>query len=540
MTRFGIALAAMIVWTAAAQAQSNRRPAEANGTTRALVVFVRFADDTTSGTGCRADRGWPLTVDGSLEPLPGYASTLFSTSSTPPFADSTVTAYFFEQSGGRFTLIADVYPEVVVSDEPTSSYHRAVDSGYGYLTDEIVRKIDPNVDFTHYDTNPVDGVVDHMIIVVRRDDAGTFTGVADLRGADLVFGAPASAPTADGIKIDWSSGSFIYNERPGHIISQSYMVRMVAHEFGHHLWNPRRVFANHIPAIRSNDTPINDTNTIGYVLMAGRGGGRDARGDLLISPPEREALGWLNPIILDPAVDSMQAIDIGDLYTDGASVRVDLQAVGDYRASLYLANRQRMSWFDSYRLDAPPDCTPYEMGLLRTTGMVAYLSEWRGAELTLDVLPADNTLELSTVNGDYFGDLFSTATSTQITPFTTPSTSLPTGEPSWVAIDDIGMTGRADSSMRFTFIPDFRRNAVVRAPSTIRPEMGEVKIFGDLLIKDGGTLTLESDAHVEVTGSVVIEEGAQVVVRDRARLVEGGWARFFFAPDTLVSVRYTN
>ena len=327
-----------------AAAQNSRPPAAISGETRALVVFARFVSTTRMADQGVGEPRMAVSVENGLEPLPTYAPALFASNPNPPFADSTVTEYFYRQSNESLILYADVYPRVIESDEPASYYRRSAGRGYGHLAAEIFRKLDPEVDFSLYDTNPKDGVVDQVFIIVRRDEAGTFTGVAHLAGADQVRGRPHENIVVDGVKVDWaSSGSFIYNHRPGHIISQSYLVRMIAHEYGHHIWNPRGVFGGHVPAIRNNNVPANNTNFIGYTLMAGRAGGRDRRGDLLISAPEREVLGWLNPLYLRPDTDPVRFVRLGDLYSTGEAVRIDVPLPGDpdgHRVSFYLANRQ--------------------------------------------------------------------------------------------------------------------------------------------------------------------------------------------------------
>ena len=240
--------------SATSMAQSSRFPAATSGSTKALVVFVRFKDDKHRGLGCRGDKGWPLAE--GIEDLPAYAHVLFSDSDVPPFADSTVTEYFYRQSNGSLILYADVYPDVMVSDHDASYYRTNQGRGYGHLAAEIFDKMDPRIDFSEYDTNPRDGIVDQVFIILRRDEAGTFTGVAHLGGADQVRGQPRRELLFDGVRLDWaSSGSFIYHERPGHVLTQEYLTRLIAHEYGHHIWNSRGFFAGHVPAITSNETP---------------------------------------------------------------------------------------------------------------------------------------------------------------------------------------------------------------------------------------------------------------------------------------------
>jgi hypothetical protein len=108
-------------------------------TLRALVVFVRFRDDDVPGEPAVDARGWPLFDNPAT--LPPFAHHLLAASPTPPFRDSTLTAYFFQQSQGRFLLYGDVYGSVVVSRHPEATYH-APHGGYGHLTAEVLDHLD--------------------------------------------------------------------------------------------------------------------------------------------------------------------------------------------------------------------------------------------------------------------------------------------------------------------------------------------------------------------------------------------------------------
>jgi hypothetical protein len=168
------------------------------------------------------------------------------------------------------------------------------------------------------------------------------------------------------------------------------------------------------------------------------------------------------------------------------------------------------------------------MGFLRTTGILVMLTRWKRGRLSLDVLPADNTMNLSTENTSYEGDLFGPRSAQQITPFTTPSTSLPDGNPSWFAIDDIRMTGAADSSMSFVFIPDFRNEAIVRESSRVDPDHGRVVIRGGLHVMNSSTFTIASGSQIEISGPITAEPGSSIVAKDGSTVTIDGVTRFVF------------
>jgi len=502
-------------------AQAQHQPHIAHtGATRVLTIFIQFKDDRTPGDPCVNFRGWPLFENPKT--LPTFARNLLAHSPTPPFPDTSLTSYFYEQSNHSFTLYGDVYPEVITTDHERTWYHRRGSNprGYGYLTREVLDQIDPHIDFAQYDNNPHDGVVDHLFLIVRRDPTATFTGVANLYGADAVQGRSPGALTYDGVSVDWNrSGSYIIHERPGHIISQPYYVRLLAHEYGHHLWNSEGHFPAHLRSIRTNAIPANGTDRLGYVLMAGRGGGYDARGDMLISPIERDLLGWADVERLNDPPQSITSVTIGDAYTTGDFKKIELPDEDPHTLDpvLYLANRQRIGPFDRIRNHQKMGCPFYEMGLLRTTGLLVqmYLPHPTGAQV--DVLPADNTLALSIHNETYAGDLFGPDAQTQLTPWTHPNTHRPDGQPSWVALDRIRYTGNSNGQMGFDFIPDFRQHPTIREDSWMGAETEGYHFSAPLLITNTSTLHLAS-ARLFLSKGITMGANTRVVLEKEATL----------------------
>ncbi|HMB90047.1 MAG TPA: hypothetical protein VKP65_04315, partial [Rhodothermales bacterium] len=318
-------------------------------TLHALVVFTKFRDDDEPGDPNVFQRAWPLFEDPHA--LPSFANALLAPSPEPPFVDSTLTAYFYQQSMGHFVIYGEVYDSVLVSLHPEAAYHRP-NGGYGYLTAEILDRLDTSgFDFSRYDHNG-DGLFDYLFLVIRRDsqlDAKriTFTGISclDARcGGGITAGRPPGRDTLryDGIQVDWRrSGSIVMHRTAGNIIPQRYHVRMMAHELGHDLWLP---FFNHIPAITENDVPQasnrtrRGTNAVGYVLMAGAGGGWDTRGDETISAFERDLLGWID---CENLTEARADIPITDLYTASDCKKIMLGGTSNGQV-LYLTNRQRL------------------------------------------------------------------------------------------------------------------------------------------------------------------------------------------------------
>jgi hypothetical protein len=323
--------------------------------------------------------------------------------------------------------------------------------------------------------------------------------------------------TFDGVRIDWNlSGSIIYNRVAGNVLPHYWLVRMMAHEIGHDFW--RRYFI-HIPAITSNDVPAESnyspaTNVVGYALMAGAGGGRDASGDATISAFERHLLGWIDCPVLS---DDMAGVRIGDLYTTGDCRRVVLDDSPRPR-ELFVSNRQRIGPFDRYRRAGVT--RQFEMGLLRTTGLLVGLAE----RYRYEVLPADNSLVLSVENRTYQGDMYGPASSTQITPWTRPTingyTTRRISNPiSWQAIDNIRSDPTNRSVMLFDYIADFRSRPIIRENSWMAWESSGQVIEAPLLVTNGATLIIATE--VTLDGRVAVESGATLHIERGGRLTLG-------------------
>ena len=487
-------------------------------TLRALVVFVMFRDDDTPDDAGVNYRDWPLFDDPAT--LPHFAPHLLAPTPTPPFPDSSLTQYFYQQSLGRFVLYGDVYDSVMVSLRPEAAYH-APNGGYGFLTAEILDRLDAQgVDFSRYDHNE-DGLLDYLFLTIRRDskrDDKTFvyTGISCLDalcGGGITAGRPRERLAYDGVRVDWrSSGSIIMHRTPGNIIPLVYHVRLMAHELGHDLW---AAFFNHIPGLLDNDVPLQSnrgraTNTIGYALMAGAGGAWDARGDETISAFERDLLGWIDCPVL---TTTQEDVRLADLYTASDCKKIIL----DDGRTLYLTNRQRLGVFDRRRRGGRDG--QFEMGLLRTTGLLVMLADG----VRLDVLPADNSLDLSPTDAPYTGDFFSPATATQLTPWTRPNTygftSYPPGfTPGWQALDQIRYSGSRDGEMAFDYAEDFRQRPVIREESWIGEETLNYAFEAPLVVTDTSTLHVETTLsitkklRVEPEATVIIEAGADVTL----------------------------
>ena len=498
-----------------ALASSSQQPRQYSDTLRALIVFTQFKNDTFKGDPNVFQRDWPLELPN--QSLPEFAKAILAPTPIPPFPDSSLTAYFYEQSMGQLILYGKTYDSVLVTLHEESRYHRPK-GGYGDLTKELLDRIDANgFDFSKYDQNR-DGYIDYLFVALRGDskrDAKIFawTGASCLdgrcSGTVLVAGGPRDPLMYDGKLLDWNrSGSYIMHRTPGNVSPFNYYIRLMAHEIGHDLWASHFV---HIRDNRTNDVPAKHNrgstrDCIGYVLMAGAGGAWDCGGSETISAYERDLLGWID---CTPLTSTSPNLVLGDLYTTGNCYTINLE--GPVKR-LYLSNLQRINYFDQERHVGSRG--QFQIGL-RTTGMLIHLRE----RLGLDVIPADNGLALGVTNDVYSGDLFGPSTSSQLTPWTRPNINgythyPPSTTPRWVAIDHIRESDSSD--ILFDFYSDFREHPIIREDSWMGSETENYQFDGPVLVSNQSTLHIESNLsfggilRVETNSTLHIAEGSVV------------------------------
>ncbi|ARA93460.1 hypothetical protein AWN76_010025 [Rhodothermaceae bacterium RA] len=508
------------------------------GPFRALVVFVRFQDDT-SAEGCApAWQQWP-----DPDALPAVAPHLLAADPSPPFADSSLTAYFYRQSQGRFVLYGDVFPRVVVTRHPEATYgirDARSAQALGRLSREVLDAIDPEVDFRRYDANR-DGYVDHVFVILRRNRQPISWSGYSILGTTGTFDR-----TYDGLRVDPDlSGSYSRYGWSGNIFPQRNLVRLMAHEFGHDLWTPARLGGAHIQPIRGRfGVPEGHSDRIGYALMVGAGGGTDIRGDLTISAWERDLLGW----IACPPLTADTTVVLHDLYTTGACRTVALPVpAGQPPRTLYLANRQRIGFFDRLRVN---ECTaPPNAHGLKTTGLLVTVVEHReGGRGRMAVLPADGTLALSLEAAAYDGDLFGPGSAVQLTPWTRPAIGgyaayppgFSLGPGPWPALVHIRPAG--DRGLAIDYVADYRRRPIIREDAWIGPETAGQVIPGSVQVVNGRTLDVDLSAGRTLTlaaplrvadGRAVVGGPGQTLVLERGAEVGGAGTLVVRAGTTL-------
>ena len=526
---------------------------------RALVVFVRFADDQAEGS------AWPSRdADGRRLPLtalPPYAETYFEPHpervAALPLGDRSLSAWFYHQSkngpGGPHVLAGEIWPRdaqdqpyAFVPSRPNRAYHnRAADGtrqagGYGYLTAEVLETLaaDPRFDPAAFDAT-CDGQLDHLMLIVRRDVERTnYQGWAALGGLYEQRGQPQRAPIRlwsasrqDSVTVSWSqSGSqtFAAAGDPFSTLVHEYL----------HLQLPM----GHITMIQDNDVPARTTKDgapsdrikgCAYARMCGTSpsGSYDAASATLSGFEMRRA-GWARTRVLDPADGDRPGVRLEPLFSTGDLVLVPLPE-GSPADTLSLENRQPISPYDRLRGKRHPD--PYYGTIyygLGSRGLLATLSrgdpQGLAGRYRYDVLFADDAFDLdSWCDGTaercagpdlYSGDTYRPGGTRQLSPWTRPgttgySTPPPGASPVWLAVDDVRED--ADGTVTFDFVADVRRGFTVRTDSWMG-HLTRGQTLGAITVEPGATLTVETD--VTFADGLTVARGARLVAAPGAVL----------------------
>lgn len=513
---------------------------------RALLVYVKFADDTTPGRD-----GWPLYTN--PEDLPTFADGILAPDSASiSSTDSTLSRFYYDQSKATSTadpqlfLYGDILPTdgsgnpiVYVTDHDNDWYHRSSGRGYGYLTEEVLDYLVnvEGIDIGDYDVND-DGYLDHIFLIIRHEEAEiSYSGASNLGGYFEIGGEPSdsllywSPGKQTNIAVDWyESGSFQFHDEPGNIVPHARHIELAAHEIGHDLLRGPGMLSNHLLPQFHNDVPANDPpvtspQPYGHALMPGSPH-RFAGSYHTISVYERWIKGWIDPIELE---NDSTNVEITDLPTTSKAfvIELDNDAEG---TRVFIANRQRNNHFTQLKSNPERD-PPFDdviVGLEATGLAITYNRD----QQRLDVVPADNTLErdvwFDPNPSPSQNDFYNPWTQRQVTPWTRPNSNgyneYPSEfSPSWVAIDNITNLGNPDSTMKFDFYSDYRDAALVaiRADSWMGEETSGSVFANEVRVMNGATLTIDANTELEFASGLTVEKGAELIIHNGAELAFG-------------------
>jgi M6 family metalloprotease-like protein len=431
------------------------------GTFRVLIVFVQFQDDVFDGPpNCVANQtnGWPS----STHALPTWATgTTFIHSQTAAQYTAGSLSHFYDlMSNGSFDFIGDVYPQVYVTPQPKSYYDINQGRGRGWLNQQIIDWMNPNVNFANYD-NDNDGDVDMIIFIYRNWYGPTFNGDSYQGIADLGF---TGSIVRDGKTI---SGVF-----PGSGISQHNVYTLgdcwdiVTHEISHYQFG-----GNHFDYI--GKFGVHDGNN-GATTMSGY---------------ERSLLGWSNPTL----ITSNTSVTLTDAATTSNYYRINIPNSNEY---FLLENRQALSVYEQNDF-----CL--HTGIPATGLMISHIQP--SASLKEDRIrweAADNTFLISD-NGQP-GDSYKPGNKIQFTPWTRPNSDRSNGAFTGIAVTNINQSGNnitADIVINFssgTLTEDSWWEVSESIGGNVTLVSGKT-----LTVTPNTTVTFSAGATVTINGSLV-------------------------------------
>ncbi len=348
-----------------------------------------------------------------------------------------MTDYYLEASYGNLTLSGRVAGWYRM--DQSYSYYLGDSFGiYGDfphnsqgLVTDLVRKADPDIDFSQYDADN-DGVVDGLLVVHAGPGAEETGNIRNIWShkwqlSDPVFGSPGPVQTNDGVSVDVFS---VQPERfeDGGIIS----IGVFCHEFGHVLGLPDLY-----------DTDYSSSGIGRFCLMAAGSWGRASESDPPGSSPVHPCawckylLGWVQPESLEQGlVDSLAGAGIGAASAgsccyrilrnpDGVDWRMTDPGYGEY---FLVENRQR---------------TGFDAGLPGSGLLILHVDESRPSNddetrPLVGILQADGSPDYALPARDRGSDAdLWKESDTGVAGFTVPSTAFYDGVQSGVAVRNI-------------------------------------------------------------------------------------------------------
>jgi M6 family metalloprotease-like protein len=302
-------------------------------TLKALVVFCNYADENFD-PGLTSDsyvylNYWPGSYPEYLT-KPTWGDSVICPTTTNVWNRS-LTQLYRDGSMGKFWLIGDVYPSLVILDNKAN--YVGSDKGVGYAVKQALESIDANVNFANYDKfdpwdydndgnrREPDGIVDFVFIMMRFINGGSidgysYTGVAQLGGLNGHFGKDETNNYVYEITLD---GKTIKSDFPGcgcitEVFNPWDNIGIISHEFGEH-----------------------------YCYGSGHSGGLGSyniNGFGLASAYDREHNGWSSGPTYAPT--SNTTITLGDYVTTN-----DYAKITRTNDVIFLENRRRISYFSS-------------------------------------------------------------------------------------------------------------------------------------------------------------------------------------------------
>jgi len=283
------------------------------GNVRGLIILVQYSD-----------------VKFTLSNPKSYFDDMINGANFTQYGGTgSATQYFLEQSGGLFSPQFDVLGPVTLNKN--RNYYGGNDS-FGndlhpeFMVVDAVRALDATVDFSKYDMDN-DGVLDNVYIIYAGQGEASYGSEDtvwphswDLDEADASF-------TVDGVKVNHYACSNEWED------GKPDGIGTFVHEFSHVMGLP--------------DLYTTDYNTTADKLTPGAYSvldygpyNNDGRTPPAYSAYERNAMGWLDAIVLDRS----QSVTLEDIITSNKACVIP---TGSSTEFFLLENRQNLGW-DAY------------------------------------------------------------------------------------------------------------------------------------------------------------------------------------------------
>ncbi len=402
------------------------------GTSKALIIFVQFSDDTFGSNPPTPDDGSRCTTDSATEwpydraDIPSWGLSVIDETSSGTHSENSLTDYFCKMSRDRndgthgdFHLVGEVYPELVVPVHSRSWYENLANHSFSNewiaVNREILTFVDNNpegIDLSSFDDykngttiRQSDGKFDMIILAFRFHFQPGFSGISNLDGVSNSSSTNFGSFQVDGLNIDGSfqKGSGVITNTVDH----KGFVLLIAHEYAHRFYGFKGGF---------------HFNNIGnWGLMDNGGAGQS------MSAYERELLGWISPrTILGDSINLVltESITTSDIY------KVAIQN-GEY---FLIENRQRTFWADQDQSDGNDNCDKQLPG---TGLLISHIAPNKSSYSGQLYIERANGGSPTSLGGGSSTDPFKQITQDNFTPWTIPNSTTRNSTFTDVAILDI-------------------------------------------------------------------------------------------------------
>lgn len=479
------------------------------GTNKTLIVFVQFSDDTFGSNPPQP----PLPDDGSLcttDPvtewpynrgdIPAWGFNVIDGTDAGTHTPNSLTDYFckmsrdrFDGTHGKFHLIGQAYPQLVILDHPRNWYQNLNNHTFANewiaVNREILTKVGNNplgIDLTAYDdytngtTNRTpDGKFD-MVIIAFRFHFGGFNGTSRLDGLSTTGPTSFDSLQIGGKDIDggFESGSGLITN----VVDLKQFPTLAAHEYGH-----RILGAGHFDYAGS------------FALMGSN------VPSMSMCAYERELAGWISPQVI--TADLTTNLTITEAVTSAQIFKL-LIPNGEY---FLFENRQRTFWADLFQGDGNDGC---DFQLPGTGLMIAHIAPNQSKRDQLWWERANGGTPISFGLGSE-SDPFKPGNKIQFTPWTRPNSDTRNSVYTGIAITNIQTSGN-------DIIVDIDRSFNSGVITENSWWEGSESITGNITVSPGVTLTVSPGANVTINPGAVVTVQGTLSIASNVTITGGG------------------